>query len=75
MQDKLDELNEIIHKVLKKKDITVALDTKLKDIDLDSLDFMEIMFEYEDKYKIETGKWDTSLVTVNDLLNKVFPQK
>lgn len=71
MEEKLQELRDIIKTVLR-KELDIQLDTPLKDVDLDSLDFMEIMFEYEERYDIETGKWNENITTIGQLLEKLF---
>ena len=70
-------MNDTIIKLIKNKvlfDEKVNLNTKLTDLSLDSLSFIELLLEIEEMYKIEFN--DSSLYidnykTVNDLINKI----
>lgn len=70
-------MNDNIIKLIKNKvlfDENVNLNTKLTDLSLDSLSFIELLLEIEEMYKIEFN--DSSLYidnykTVNDLINKI----
>lgn len=70
-------MNDTIIKLIKNKvlfDENVNLNTKLTDLSLDSLSFIELLLEIEEMYKIEFN--DSSLYidnykTVNDLINKI----
>lgn len=70
-------MNDTIIKLIKNKvllDENVNLNTKLTDLSLDSLSFIELLLEIEEMYKIEFA--DSSLYidnykTVNDLINKI----
>ncbi len=55
-----------IKAIMKKKmtsEVELAADTKLAEIGLDSLDFVEIVFEIEDKYKIQLPQNNEEMAT------------
>jgi acyl carrier protein len=67
-----DDLN----KILLDRNVTekpVALDTDLlKDLEMDSLDVMDMVMEIEDRFDIVIGQGEMSNVqTMNDLVNLV----
>ncbi len=51
---------------------TVTLDMRIDDIDIDSLDLVELQMEYEDNHSVEVPTVDYELVTVEDLI-KLLP--
>jgi acyl carrier protein len=62
------ELSDIVHRKTA-DDIKIAPGTKLAELGLDSLDLVEIVFEIEDRYKIQLSEKqeDLSTATVKDL--------
>jgi acyl carrier protein len=51
----------------------VALNTSLEDLGIDSLMQIELLFDFEDKYKIKVPDVTTKPVTIGDLLAIVEP--
>lgn len=45
--------NELVSKYSKDKSIVLTDDTEVKEIGIDSIDIMEIVFEIEEKYAVE----------------------
>ncbi len=70
MPSTVEEIRETLAKRCKKE--TIADDTALKDLGLDSLDVVEMCLDFEDKYGItfETAELG-ELKTVSDLLAKI----
>jgi acyl carrier protein len=66
-----DELRAIVQK--KANGAAIALETKLADLGLDSLDVVEIVFEIEDKFRIQLpqGEQDMSAARFQDLCSLV----
>ena len=65
-----------IKALMKKKmanDVELVADTKLTEVGLDSLDMVEIVFEIEDKYKIQLpqNQDEMATATLRDLCNLV----
>ena len=62
-----DELRAIVQK--KANGAAIALETKLVDLGLDSLDVVEIVFEIEDKFRIQLpqSEQDMSAARFQDL--------
>lgn len=56
------ELRAIVKKKME-QEMEVALDTKLAELGLDSLDVVEIVFEIEDKYKIQVPQNNEEMAT------------
>jgi acyl carrier protein len=66
-----EELRAIIRK--KATNASLAADTKLSDLGLDSLDLVEIVFEIEDKFRIQLPQNNADMATAqfDDLVRLV----
>ena len=53
MQDVAPKIIEILKKHMKNPDKAITLQTKLEDLDIESLDLAMIVFDIEDKFGIE----------------------
>lgn len=75
--DILNEIRAIIAHLLVLDDVDVQPEMLLKeDLDIDSLDFVEIMLSIEDVFDIEIGEGEAeTLKTVEDLINIVESKK
>jgi len=59
-------------KVLKKKPSEVQKEARLiEDLDIDSLDTLDLIFELEEEFNIEIPQGQVPFVTVQDLINYV----
>lgn len=68
---------EQIQKIFKEKfGQDVSADTRIKDLDLDSLDLLELAFHLEDAFGIEVEDEDMmGLETINDVLEYALKNK
>lgn len=75
--DILNEIRAIIAHLLVLEDVDVQPEMNLKeDLDIDSLDFVEIMLSLEDVFDIEIEEEEAeTLKTVEDLINIVESKK
>jgi nodulation protein F len=53
MDDVANKITEILRKHMKKPDKTIALETKLEDLEIESLDLAMIVFDIEDSFGVE----------------------
>lgn len=61
-------------KIAKNKEVT--LESKVKDLGLDSLDIVDLLMDMEEKYGIEFDNEEmVSLVTVEDVVNAINAKK
>jgi acyl carrier protein len=69
-----EELRAIIGK--KAASVTLTPDTRLADLGLDSLDLVEIVFEIEDKFRIQLpqGNTDMGQAQFRDLVQAVHKE-
>jgi acyl carrier protein len=67
------DIKAIIKKKMTNKEVELTSDSKLAEIGLDSLDFVEIVFEIEDKYKIQLpqNQEEMANATLKDLCGLV----
>jgi acyl carrier protein len=67
-QEKLSFILETLQKVIKKNvtEITPEM-TLVGDLELDSLDIVEIQIHYEDTFNVETE--DSKVLTIKDLMD------
>lgn len=68
---KVDWLNQILKKEFN-KNFSVSLDTKIENLQLDSLDLVELQMAYEEEFGVEVPDVSTPFVTVEDLI-KILP--
>ena len=68
---------EQVQKIFKEKfGQDVSADTRIEDLDLDSLDLLELAFHLEDEFGIEVEDEDMmGLVTINDVLEYALKTK
>jgi|13_taG_2_1085334.scaffolds.fasta_scaffold11343_8 acyl carrier protein len=68
---------EKVQKIFKEKfGQDVSADTRIEDLDLDSLDLLELAFHLEDEFGIEVEDEDMmGLVTINDVLEYALKTK
>jgi len=72
IEDKLNWLKVTLKTEFKVELATVTPDILIDDLDIDSLDLVELQMKYEDDHGVEVPTVDYELVTVNDLL-KLLP--
>jgi acyl carrier protein len=69
------DIEEELRAIIRKKATNAALasDTKLSDLGLDSLDLVEIVFEIEDKFRIQLPQNNADMATAqfSDLVQLV----
>jgi len=68
---------EQVQKIFKEKfGLDVSADTRIEDLDLDSLDLLELAFHIEDEFGIEVEDEDMmGLVTIQDVLDYAIKTK
>ena len=72
IEDKLNWLKQTLVKDFGKEPADITPATSIDDLDIDSLDLVELQMKYEDDLKVEVPTVDYELVTVEDLL-KLLP--
>jgi len=55
------EFKEVICELLHVDKEEVNINTKLSDLNLDSLDYMQLFYDIEEKFNIETRHWKEAL--------------
>ena len=65
LEHKIKEMRSLT----KDDDLILTLDTNLEDLELDSLDIVELQMDYEDSYNTILEDSDVELITIADLLN------
>ncbi len=72
-----DDMIEQVQKIFKQKfGLDVSADTRIEDLDLDSLDLLELAFHIEDEFGIEVEDEDMmGLVTIQDVLDYAIKTK
>lgn len=72
IEDKLNWLKQTLVNEFGKEPSNITPATSIDDLDIDSLDLVELQMKYEDDMKVEVPTVDYELVTVEDLL-KLLP--
>jgi acyl carrier protein len=72
IEDKLNWLKQTLITEFGKEPSDITPATLIDDLDIDSLDLVELQMKYEDDIKVEVPTVDYELVTVEDLL-KLLP--
>ncbi|BEI38891.1 hypothetical protein PHIN8_08350 [Polynucleobacter sp. HIN8] len=69
----LDILKDMLHERLGIEKTKVSLDTSLADLGIDSLMQIELMFDFEDKYKVKIPDITDRPSTIGELLAVIEP--
>jgi acyl carrier protein len=68
-QDKINFLKTSIQKLFKKEPPEITREMALPDLELDSLDIVELQMEFEKAYSVEIPDPENAIVTVGDLID------
>mgnify|MGYP003368212882 CR=1 FL=1 len=72
----LDQIKEILKDTMDIDESKITLDAKLKDLELDSLDSVELIMSAEEEFGIEIPDEDVmNFKTVNDIVNYIEEHK
>lgn len=69
MSNNLELVQQLLAKKLDIEPSSIKLETTLEELELDSLDVFDLMFEAEDKLKIVIPNNQTNVKTIQDLVN------
>jgi len=68
-QEKIVFLKASIQKLFKKESPEIIRSMSLADLELDSLDIVELQMEFEEEFNVEIPDPENAIVTVGDLLD------
>jgi acyl carrier protein len=68
-QEKIAFLKASIQQLFKKEPPEITRDMSLADLELDSLDIVELQMEFEKEFNVEIPDPENAIVTVGDLLD------
>lgn len=71
VNEKLNLLNLFIKRIKKINNVNFDINTTLSELDLDSLDIVELQLMFEDETGVSTTDPTTPILTVKDLLSLV----
>lgn len=69
----LETMQELLHERLGINKDKVALDSSLEDLGIDSLMQIELLFDFEDKYKVKIPDISEKPTTIRELLAVIEP--
>ena len=69
----LETMQELLHERLGIDRDKVALDSSLEDLGIDSLMQIELLFDFEDKYKVKIPDISEKPTTIRELLAVIEP--
>jgi acyl carrier protein len=69
----LETMQELLHERLGIDKDKVALDSSLEDLGIDSLMQIELLFDFEDKYKVKIPDISEKPTTIRELLAVIEP--
>jgi acyl carrier protein len=68
-QEKIDFLKSAIRQLFKKEPPEITREMVLPDLELDSLDIVELQMEFEKVYSVEIPDPENAIITVGDLID------
>jgi len=69
----LETMQELLHERLDIEKDKVTLDASLEDLGIDSLMQIELLFDFEDKFKVKIPDTSTRPTTIGELLKIIEP--
>lgn len=69
----LETMQELLHERLGIEKDKVTLDSSLEDLGIDSLMQIELLFDFEDKYKVKIPDISEKPTTIRELLAVIEP--
>ena len=69
----LETMQELLHERLGIEKDRVSLDSSLEDLGIDSLMQIELLFDFEDKYKVKIPDISEKPTTIRELLAVIEP--